>query len=148
MNLNTGNKSERVLSCLRQEQTCYRKLVVKMREQKAAIAAGNESGLLPIIQESDALIGSIRELDREIERILPEISGSERDSLMAQATPLNDHMQAALREIIALENSCRDILENQKAGISSQMKALRERKPLLKGYGAAAAKDSLFSKNA
>lgn len=119
-----------------------------MGEQKDVIATGNESGLLPIIQENDALIETIRKLDQEIERVLPGIPSTERESLIEQAEPLNNQIQEALRKIITLEKDCRTLLENQKTGISGQMKALRERKPLLKTYGATSSKNSLFSKNA
>ena len=142
------NKSDQVLSCLQKELTCYDELLVKMKKQKEAIAKGDESELLTIIQENDELIEAIFKLDQKIEQAFNAVPKAERENLIQRAGTLKSRIQGSLSEVITLENACRDILESKKNSISDQIKNLRERKILMGKYKSTFSKGSSFSKDA
>lgn len=137
-----------MLSCLQKQLTCYDDLLIRMKNQKEAITKGNESELLTIIQENDELIETIRSLDQKIGQAFNAIPKAEQESLIQQVEPLKNRIQGSLDGVIALENTCRDILESQKAGISNQMKTLKEGKTLRGKYQHTFSKSSFFSKDA
>ena len=142
------NKSDQVLSCLQKELTCYNSLLVTMKKQKEAIISSNESGLLKIIQDNDELIETIRVMDQKVEHAFKAISKAERENLIQQTKSLRYQIQDSLNKVIALENACRGILENQKAGISDQIKTLKERKTLMGKYQSIFSENSSFFKDA
>lgn len=139
------NQTDKVLSCLQKELTCYDSLLIKMEKQKEAIGKGDESLFLTILQENDELIESIRKLDQEIEQALNGITKAEKENLIQQVAPFKNRIQGSLNKVIDLENECRDIIENQKAGITDQMKALKERKHMMGKYQSTITKGTSFS---
>lgn len=141
------SKSDRIIFCLQKEQACYNELLAKMKIQKQAVEEEDESRWLAIIHENDGLIEVIRQLDKEIEQIFNEISKAERGTLMQQTENLKNQIETSLREIIALDNACRNVLESKKGKVSGQMRTLKEGKIMLRRYGTPSSKKSFFYKN-
>lgn len=141
------SKSDRIISCLQKEQACYNELLAKMKIQKQAVEEEDESRWLTVIHENDGLIEVIRQLDEEIEQIFYEIPKAERETLMRQTENLKNQIETFLREIMALDGACRNVLESKKGKVSDQMKMLKEGTTMLRGYGTATSKSSFFSKN-
>lgn len=132
---------------MRRALSCYNALLDKMKRQKQAVEVENESQWLKIIHENDGLIGTIQQLDEEIQRNFDALTETERGQVTRQTEAINSQIQTCLLEIIELDKACRSFLERGKNKISEEMKTLKVGKTLLKGYGPGYSKNSIFSKN-
>ena len=124
-----------LLDWLSQEKTLYDQLLQKVREQKSAVEMDDETGLLKIITEKDRLIHSIRQMDEKIQNWMRQAPDHQRAPVNDATGPIRDEIENRVEEIIALEASCRKILGERRALIGDQIKSLKSRKTMLKGYG-------------
>lgn len=124
-----------LLDWLSQEKTLYDQLLQTLREQKIAVDGDDETGLLKIITEKDRLIHTLRELDEKIQNWMRDVPDHQRAPVIDATGPIRNEIEHCVEEIIALEASCQEILGDRRALIGDQMKSLKSRKTMLKGYG-------------
>lgn len=124
-----------LLDWLSQEKILYDQLLQKLREQKSAVEKNDETGLLKIIAEKDRLILTIRQMDEKIQNWMRQMPDHQRAPVVEATGHIRDQIENRVEEIMALEASCRQILGERRAIIGDQMKSLKSRKTMLKGYG-------------
>lgn len=139
---------DQVTSCLREQEKCYGLILAKMEEQKNIIGLADEKRLLAIIAENDVLIGAAQKLEEEIRAVFKGVSEGERTAINKATAKLREKIEASLRKLIALENACEEELNIEKARIHEQIKALQQKKGVLKKYGKPGDGMSWFSNKA
>lgn len=139
---------DQVTSCLQEQLKCYDVLLEKMEVQKQAIGLPDESRLMSIIKENDALIGATQELEAKIGVILKGIATGERDAIVRATSKLRGHIETRLKQLIALEKACEEALNHEKSRIFEQIKEIQQNKGVLKKYWDTGEEISWFSKKA
>lgn len=139
---------DQVTSCLREQQKCYDLILEKMEEQKKVIGLADEKRLLAIIEENDVLIGATQKLEEQIRSVFKGMPEDERTNINKATANLRAKIEVSLRKLIVLENACEEELNDEKARIHEQIKALQQKKGVLKKYGKPGDGMSWFSKKA
>ena len=139
---------DQVTSGLLEQQKCYDLILEKMEEQKKAIGLADEKRLLAIIAENDALIVATQKQEEKIRSVFKDISEDERNNIIKATATLREQIEIILKKLIALEKACEEKLNDEKAHIHEQIKALQQKTGVLKKYGKPGEEMSWFSKKA
>ena len=141
----TPSMIDRILQCLKKQKDCYVQLLALARLQKKAIDEKNDPGLMKALQDKNTLLQTLQGLDEEIQPALKNLSETDRALLIQKGQVLKDETAQVLEELIAVEDTCSNILNKKKTDAVEQMKVFQERKQGLKGYGESGDKPSRFS---
>lgn len=123
-----------VTSYLQEQKKCYDMLLIKLEDQKKAIMRTDEARLMAVIEEKDVLINDTQRLEEKIGAVFKGVSENEREQLIEKTGVLRRQIENSLKELIALEAACQDVLNIEKIYTRNQIKELQQKKNVFKGY--------------
>ena len=100
----------------------------------AAVNNQDDSQLAVIIDDKDALIVRLTDIDQKIIEMVRDLNEADRDSLAGENEELGRCIEADLGKIIEQENACQEKLNSEKSEVVEKIMGLRKGKQLLKGY--------------
>ena len=97
--MNTKQTKQLILSSLKKEESCLKDLIVKIDEQKKEIEKKDESRVLEIIEEKNALIEIFKNLEEEVETQLQLLSQREIEGLVEEGETIKTSIEKLLKTI-------------------------------------------------
>ena len=104
--MNTKQTKQLILSSLKKEESCLKGLIVKIDEQKKEIEKKDESRVLEIIEEKNALIEIFKNLEEEVETQLQLLSQREIEGLVEEGETIKISIEKLLKTIVSMEEEC------------------------------------------
>ena len=104
--MNTKQTKQLILSSLKKEESCLKDLIVKIDEQKKEIEKKDESRVLEIIEEKNALIEIFKNLEEEVETQLQLLSQREIEGLVEEGETIKTSIEKLLKTIVSMEEEC------------------------------------------
>ena len=104
--MNTKQTKQLILSSLKKEESCLKGLIVKIDEQKKEIEKKDESRVLEIIEEKNALIEIFKNLEEEVETQLQLLSQREIEGLVEEGETVKTSIEKLLKTIVSMEEEC------------------------------------------
>ena len=118
--MNLKNPKQLILNNLKEEKSCFKNLMEKLKEQKKAIENQDEDRVVQIIEEKRVLIENFKKLEKEVETQLQLIPPKEIEDLARDGELIKESLETFLEVIIRMEEEC----EEQ---ISSKMREVETR---------------------
>ena len=144
--MNTKQTKQLILSSLKKEESCLKDLIVKIDEQKKEIEKKDESRVLEIIEEKNALIEIFKNLEEEVETQLQLLSQREIEGLVEEGETIKTSIEKLLKTIVSMEEECENEIGLEMKGIEKRIFGLQKGKKIGKGYGAFLKKRPLISR--
>ena len=136
-----------IFSLLKHKQETCARLLEKMREQMMAVDTQDESRLATIIEEKEALIASLNEIDQKIAGLARDLDQAILASLASENAELARRIESNLEKIIEQETVCQAKLNLVKSEVLEKVKAVKSGQRILKGYGVSQRIKPKISKN-
>ena len=144
--MNTKQTKQLILSSLKKEESCLKDLIVKIDEQKKEIEKKDESRVLEIIEEKNALIEIFKNLEEEVETQLQLLSQREIEGLVEEGETIKTSIEKLLKTIVNMEEECENEIGIKMKEIEKTIFELQKGKKIGKGYGAFLKKRPLISR--
>ena len=144
--MNTKQTKQLILSSLKKGESCLKGLIVKIDEQKKEIEKKDESRVLEIIEEKNALIEIFKNLEEEVETQLQLLSQREIEGLVEEGETIKTSIEKLLKTIVSLEEECENEIGLKMKEIEKTIFGLQNGKKIGKGYGAFLKKRPLISR--
>ena len=145
----SGNDGTEIIECLDEQKSGYNQLLHLVSKQKEAIAAGDDTLLMRVVQNKNKCLASIRKSEARMEAALKGMSPQDLQRLQARGGPLRDEVVTLIESLIQVESGCVESLEAKKIDAHSKLKDLKTRKQSIKQYGAfKSGKGTGFSRDA
>ena len=144
--MNTKQTKQLILSSLKKEESCLKDLIVKIDEQKKEIEKKDESRVLEIIEEKNALIEIFKNLEEEVETQLQLLSQREIEGLVEEGETIKTSIEKLLKTIVSMEEECENEIGFKMKEIEKKIFGLQKGKKIGKGYGAFLKKRPLISR--
>ena len=144
--MNTKQTKQLILSSLKKEESCLKGLIVKIDEQKKEIEKKDESRVLEIIEEKNALIEIFKNLEEEVETQLQLLSQREIEGLVEEGETIKTSIEKRLKTIVSMEEECENEIGLKMKEIEKTIFGLQKGKKIGKGYGAFLKKRPLISR--
>ncbi len=133
--MNLQNPKQLILDNLKEEQSCFKKLIVKLTEQKKAIEDEDEGRVLQIIEEKNIFIETFEKLDKEVEAQLRTLSPEDIQGLAEEGEEVKGSLENLLETIIRMEEECEKKISSKMQEIEKRVIGLQQGKKIGKGYG-------------
>jgi len=133
--VNTKQTKQLILSSLKKEESCLKGLIVKIDEQKKEIEKKDESRVLEIIEEKNALIEIFKNLEEEVETQLQLLSQREIEGLVEEGETIKTSIEKLLKTIVSMEEECENEIGLKMKEIEKRIFGLQKGKKIGKGYG-------------
>ena len=133
--MNTKQTKQLILSSLKKEESCLKDLIVKIDEQKKEIEKKDESRVLEIIEEKNALIEIFKNLEEEVETQLQLLSQREIEGLVEEGETIKTSIEKRLKTIVSMEEECENEIGLKMKEIEKTIFELQKGKKFSKGYG-------------
>ena len=133
--MNLKNTKKIILNNLKEEKSCFEKLVIKLNEQKKAIESQNEEWVLQVIGDKSALIERFKKLENEVETHLQLLSPKDIEDLAQEGEVLKESLESLLEAIICLEKECEQEIGSKMQEIEKRILRLQDGKKISGGYG-------------
>ena len=133
--MNTKQTKQLILSSLKKEESCLKDLIVKIDEQKKEIEKKDESRVLEIIEEKNALIEIFKNLEEEVETQLQLLSQREIEGLVEEGETIKTSIEKRLKTIVSMEEECENEIGLKMKEIEKRIFGLQKGKKIGKGYG-------------
>ena len=133
--MNLKNPKKIILNNLKEEKSCFEKLVIKLNEQKKAIESQNEEWVLQVIGDKSALIERFKKLENEVETHLQLLSPKDIEDLAQEGVVLKESLESLLEAIICLEEECEQEIGSKMQEIEKRILRLQDGKKIGGGYG-------------
>ena len=127
-------KIEIVLLLKHKQETCAQ-LLKKMGEQMKAVDTQDEFRLATIVEEKEALIAGLNQIDQKIDGLACDLDQTILASLTSGNAELVTRIESDLEKIIEQETVCQTKLNLVKSEVLEKIKAVKSGHRLLKGYG-------------
>ena len=144
--MNTKQTKQLILSSLKKEESCLKDLIVKIDEQKKEIEKKDESRVLEIIEEKNALMEIFKNLEEEVETQLQLLSQREIEGLVEEGETIKTSIEKLLKTIVSMEEECENEIGLKMKEIEKTIFGLQNGKKIGKGYGAFLKKRPLISR--
>ena len=133
--MNTKQTKQLILSSLKKEESCLKGLIVKIDEQKKEIEKKDESRVLEIIEEKNALMEIFKNLEEEVETQLQLLSQREIEGLVEEGETIKTSIEKLLKTIVSMEEECENEIGLKMKEIGKTIFGLQKGKKISKGYG-------------
>ena len=133
--MNTKQTKQLILSSLKKEESCLKDLIVKIDEQKKEIEKKDESRVIEIIEEKNALIEIFKNLEEEVETQLQLLSQREIEGLVEEGETVKTSIEKLLKTIVSMEEECENEIGLKMKEIGKTIFGLQKGKKISKGYG-------------
>ena len=133
--MNTKQTKQLILSSLKKEESCLKDLIVKIDEQKKEIEKKDESRVLEIIEEKNALMEIFKNLEEEVETQLQLLSQREIEGLVEEGETIKTSIEKLLKTIVSMEEECENEIGLKMKEIEKTIFGLQKGKKISKGYG-------------
>ena len=144
--MNTKQTKQLILSSLKKEESCLKGLIVKIDEQKKEIEKKDESRVLEIIEEKNALIEVFKNLEEEVETQIQLLSQREIEGLVEEGQILKTSLEKLLKTIVRMEEECESEIGLKMKEVEKRIFGLQKGKKIGKGYGGFLKNRSLISR--
>jgi len=145
----TENGGAKIFKCLEEQKSEYNQLLHLVSKQKEAIAAGDDTLLMSIVQDKNKCLATIRKSETRMEGVLQGMSAQDVQHLRIRGETLRDEVVALIETLINAESECTESLEAKKIDAHGELKDLKSRKQSIKQYGAyKSSKGTGFSRDA
>ena len=134
----------KIIKCLEQQRDCFLQLLELSRRQKKAIDEQNDPDLMKAMEDKNPLLQTLQSLDQEMQPAMQSLSETDRALMIQKGQAVKDEVAQALKELIAMEDVCAQIIKDKKEETFEQMKVFQEHQKGLKGYGDSGGKSSRF----
>lgn len=124
-----------ILNNLKEEQSCFKDLIVKLKEQKKAIEVEDEERVLQIIEEKNVLIEVFQKLEAEVETQLQSLSPGDIQGLAQEGEALKESIESLLETIIRMEEECEKEISSKMQEVGKKILKLQPGKKIGQGYG-------------
>ena len=128
----------KIKAILENKITLLAKLAEQMEKQVKAVDQNDESSLTQILDEKEAVIGSLVSDDQELEKEVALLDEKNRVAIANKLKGLGTQIESEIEKITELENECEKNLLNEKFELLEKMRSTRNGRTLLKGYGVSA----------
>lgn len=129
------NPKQLILNNLEKEKSCFKDLMVKLREQKKAIENQDENRVVQVIEEKRALIDDFKNLEEEVETQLQLLSPKDIEGLAQEGEVLKESLESLLEAIIRMEEECEEGIGSKMREVEKRILELQKGKKIGKGYG-------------
>ena len=133
--MNFKNQKKLILNNLEVEESCFKDLMAKLKEQKKAIESQDEERVLQIILEKRSLIENFKQLEEKIEIQLQSLSPEDMKSLAQEGEVLKESLECLLENIICMEEECEKEVGFKMQEVEKRILGLQKGKKIGKGYG-------------
>ena len=133
MNLKTPKQL--ILNNLKEEESCFKDLMAKLKEQKTAIENQDDNRVVQIIEEKSALIENFKKLEEEVETQLQLLSPEDIEGLVQDGEVLKTSLESLLETIIRMEEECEEQIGSKMRNVEKRILGLQEGKKIGEGYG-------------
>jgi hypothetical protein len=142
------NKQEiEIFNLLKHKQETCTRLLEKMREQIKAVDTQDDSRLARIVEDKEALIAGLNEIDQKIDGLVRDLNQTIHASLTSENAELVKRIESDLEKIVEQETVCQAKLNLAKNEVLEKIKGLKSGYRLLKGYGVSQRIKPKISKN-
>ncbi|MFT4577229.1 MAG: flagellar biosynthesis/type III secretory pathway chaperone [Nitrospinales bacterium] len=131
-------KEVKIKEILENKITLLEKLTEEMEKQVKAVDQNDESSLIQILDEKEAVIESLVSDDQELEKGVALLDDKNRVAIANNLKELGTQIKSEIEKIIGMENDCEKKLLNEKLELFEKMRSTRNGRTLLKGYGISA----------
>jgi hypothetical protein len=114
------------------------KLAEQMEKQVKAVDQNDESSLIQILDEKEAVIESLVSDDQKLEKEVALLDEKTRVAIANKLKELGSKIESEVEKITDMENECEKNLLNEKLELLEKMRSTRNGRTLLKGYGVSA----------
>jgi hypothetical protein len=128
----------KIKAILENKMTLLAKLVEQTEKQVKAVDQNDESSLTQILDEKEAVIGSLVSDDQELEKEVALLDEKNRVAIANKLKELGTQIESEIEKITEMENECEKNLLNEKFELLEKMRSTRNGRTLLKGYGVSA----------
>ena len=111
----SGNDGTEIIECLEEQKSGYNQLLHLASKQKEAIAGGDDTLLMSVVQDKNKCLDSIRKSEARMEAALKGMSPQDLQRLQARGGLLRDEVVALIESLIQVESECVDSLEAKKS---------------------------------
>ena len=133
--MNMKKTKQLILDSLQNEESCLKDLIVKIDDQQKAIEEKDESRVLEIIEEKNALIEIFKNLEEEVETQLQLLSQREIEGLVEEGETIKISIEKLLKTIVSMEEECENEIGLKMKEIEKTIFGLQKGKKISKGYG-------------
>ena len=133
--MNMKKTKQLILDSLQNEESCLKDLIVKIDDQQKAIEEKDESRVLEIIEEKNALIEIFKNLEEEVETQLQLLSQREIEGLVEEGETIKTSIEKRLKTIVSMEEECENEIGLKMKEIEKTIFGLQKGKKISKGYG-------------
>ena len=136
----------RMIDCLKQQKDCYSQLLQMAHRQQKAIESENDDELSLAMEAKKPMLLALQKLEEEMQPVLQNMPEADRKIMIQQSGKLKDNTANTLKQLIAVEDECAQLLSDKKDKTFEQMKTFRETQKGIKGYSETGGKSSRFSR--
>jgi len=133
--LNLKTPKQLILNNLKEEESCFKDLMAKLKEQKTAIENQDDNRVVQIIEEKSALIENFKKLEEEVETQLQLLSPEDIEGLVQDGEVLKTSLESLLETIIRMEEECEEQIGSKMRNVEKRILGLQEGKKIGEGYG-------------
>jgi len=124
-----------ILDSLKKEESCFKDLIDKIREQKKAIEDKDEVRVLKIIEEKNTIIEIFHNLEGEVSVRQQSLPPEEIQSLEQDGETLKTSLEKLLETIILMEEEGETEVGLKRKEVEKRIFGLQKGKKIGKGYG-------------
>jgi len=133
--VNIKKTKQLILDSLRNEESCFKDLIEKIREQKKAIENKDEVRVLEIIEEKNTIIEIFRSHEGEVNARHQSLPPEEIQSLEQEGEALKKSLEKLLETIIRMEEECEVEIGLKMKEVEKRIFGLQKGKKIGQGYG-------------
>ena len=133
--MNIKKTKKIILDSLKNEELCLKDLIVKIGDQQKAIEEKDESRVLEIIEEKNALMKIFKNLEKNVETQLQLLSQQEIEGLAKEGEILKTNLEKLIKTILHMEEKCENEISFKMKEVEKKILGLQKGKKIGKGYG-------------
>ena len=133
--MNIKKTKQLILDSLRNEESCFKDLIEKIREQKKAIENKDEVRVLEIIEEKNTIIEIFRSHEGEVNARQQSLPLEEIQSLGQEGEVLKKSLETLLETIIRMEEECEIEIGLKMKEVEKRIFGLQKGKKIGQRYG-------------
>ena len=133
--MNIKKTKQLILDSLRNEESCFKELIEKIREQKKAIENKDEVRVLEIIEEKNTIIEIFRSHEGEVNARHQSLPPEEIQSLEQEGEALKKSLKKLLETIIRMEEECETEIGLKMKEVEKRIFGLQKGKKIGQRYG-------------
>ena len=133
--MNIKKTKQLILDSLRNEESCFKDLIEKIREQKKAIENKDEVRVLEIIEEKNTIIEIFHFHEGEVNTRQQSLPLEEIQSLGQEGEVLKKSLETLLETIIRMEEECETEIGLKMKEVEKRIFGLQKGKKIGQRYG-------------